>query len=643
MAASYTYSFFAKDYMSSAFMKMAQSAQRSFSKINKNYADFKNNNQKTGKSINDLRVRLEKFRQKRDASFSVREIRRFNGYIRKTERQLRKLENLPPLSFRQRLSMLSGKMGGMIGIAGGIGAALAAWSGIKGVINLGAEMEQTRVSFTTMLGSAEKADVVLGKLNKFANKTPYSNAEVIKSGRSLLSFGITAEKLEPTLKSIGDVASGLKIPFNELSQIYGKIKVQNTVYSEDLNQLAGRGIPIFDELAKVMGVQSSEVKKLASQGKITFPYIEQAFQNMTGKGAQFYNLMDAQSKTFSGRLSTLKGKLQTIAIKIGERLLPVAGKLVDWGLKFVNLLQVLPQKLQEFKQFIDENAVSIGLLAGAVTLLSYKYILGTTAGIGYSIATKAVAIATGIFSGAMKVLNFIMNLNPAIAIASAILALGAAMVWAYKKVDWFRGGMQAGWTALKEFGTLLKDLVINRIKELIKGIAGIGKTLMYFFKGEWKKAWQTGKQATKDLIGAGTAKQAVAGMKEIGRKSAAAYQKGVNEIRYKDFKPGKKLAGIMSYKPGKKSNTPGVIDTGEGVAGLQDGNQTDTQIQKGINSISGGGKKQTNINIHFDKMIEQLILTTSTLNEGIDEIEDKLKAILLRILNSANQMQLSNG
>ena len=204
------------------------------------------------------------------------------------------------------------KMGGAMSIAAGaavtVGAAVAA-AGVligKSAISSAMNLEQTRVAFEVMIGDAEKAKKTMADLSQFAAKTPFELPELQSAGKSLLAFGVAADQLVPTLGKIGDVSSGLNIPIGELSELYGKAKVQGRLFMEDINQLTGRGVPINQQLAKQFGVTEGKVRELVEQGKIGFPQLEQAFIDMTGPGGQFFGMMDKQSQTVAGRISTLK-------------------------------------------------------------------------------------------------------------------------------------------------------------------------------------------------------------------------------------------------------------------------------------------------------------------------------------------------
>jgi len=183
-------------------------------------------------------------------------------------------------------------------------------SGVKMGIDFDSTMQQNKISFETMLGSAEKADKLLGNLADMAAKTPFEFPELATAAKSLTAFGIDAGQIPDKLRRIGDIASGVGAPIGELSELFGKAKVQGRLFAEDINQLTGRGIPIIQELAKQFGVSESEVKKLVESGKIGFPELDKAFTSLTDKGGKFSGMMEAQSGSFKGLMSTLKDNVQ---------------------------------------------------------------------------------------------------------------------------------------------------------------------------------------------------------------------------------------------------------------------------------------------------------------------------------------------
>lgn len=244
----------------------------------------------------------------------------------------------------------------------GLTAAASAAALFKGV-KLAADMQSTSVAFETMLGSAESAKKVLGQLQKLGAETPFEFPDLANAGRMLIAFGESADTVTETLRRVGDVSSGVQAPIGEIAELYGKARVQGTLFAEDINQLTGRGIPIIQQFAQQLGVSQGEVKKLASEGKITFPMLEKAFISLTSEGGQFFGMMEKQSKTFNGVWSTLTDTINMGLAAVGqpimEELIPHMNLLiekigqVDFGTMGRDLADKIPMMLDGAVKIID--------------------------------------------------------------------------------------------------------------------------------------------------------------------------------------------------------------------------------------------------------------------------------------------------
>jgi tape measure domain-containing protein len=224
-------------------------------------------------------------------------------------------------------------------IAASLAAATVAFAGWG--VSLAAENQQAEVAFTTMLGSASKAKQALSDVRDFAAATPFQLPELRDATKMLLAFQVAQEDLIPTLRKVGDVSSGIGAPIGEIAEIYGKAKVQGRLFMEDINQLTGRGIPIITELAKQFGVTEAEVRDLVSSGKVGFEQLEQAFTDLTSEGGKFGGMMEAQSKTLSGRWSTLKDTFAAIAQEYGTKLIPIIIDGIDQLEQFLRGIELI--------------------------------------------------------------------------------------------------------------------------------------------------------------------------------------------------------------------------------------------------------------------------------------------------------------
>lgn len=212
------------------------------------------------------------------------------------------------------LSGHMGRMGDAIGQAAKVGVFALGGLGVAGAaagLKTAASMEQARISFTTMLGSAEKADGFLRELAAFAAKTPFEFPELQTAASSLISAGFEAEKVIPIMTTLGDVTSGMGTGAEGVQRAtvaLQQMSAAGRITGEDLNQLRDAGVPVFDLLAAATGKSKEEIAKLASAGKLGKTEMQALFDALgSGKGLERFNgLMEKQSQSLSGVFSTLK-------------------------------------------------------------------------------------------------------------------------------------------------------------------------------------------------------------------------------------------------------------------------------------------------------------------------------------------------
>jgi len=229
-------------------------------------------------------------------------------------------------SFSSGIGSLGGKLKGFISPLGAATAGLAGLAGIGGSLAMGvklaAEMETAQIGFTTMLGSAEKAKAFLSDLSKFAASTPFQLGDLRQSAQGLLAYGFSADEAMGLIKTLGDVSAGSGAQLSELVRITGAIKSGGGFVSlGDLNQYASRSIPIFDILAKQLGVTAAQIKKMASTGKLSYEHIATAMGTLTQEGGLFHGSMIKQSQSLSGLFSTLKDNVSFVLMELGQLLI----------------------------------------------------------------------------------------------------------------------------------------------------------------------------------------------------------------------------------------------------------------------------------------------------------------------------------
>lgn len=199
-----------------------------------------------------------------------------------------------------------------------LGAGLGFKEIARAVADTRGEFQELEVAFKTMLGSEEEATKLMSQMIVTAAKTPFGLQELSTGAKQLLAFGLGAEKVNETLIRLGDISAGLGTNLGDLIYLYGTTMAQGRLYTQDLNQFTGRGIPMIGELAKQFGVAESKVKELVEAGKVGFPEVQKVIESLTNQGGKFGGLMEEQSKTISGQISNIEDAFDTMLNDIGK-------------------------------------------------------------------------------------------------------------------------------------------------------------------------------------------------------------------------------------------------------------------------------------------------------------------------------------
>lgn len=310
--------------------------------------------------------------------------------------------------------------------AAAFGAGFTAKELIQNIIQVRGEFQQLEVAFTTMLGSSEKANVLMAQLTETAAKTPFDLQGVANGARQLLAYGTSAEDVNETLIRLGNIAAGLSQPLGDLVYLYGTTMTQGRLYTQDLNQFTGRGIPMIKELAKEFGVAESEIKGMVEAGMIGFPEVQKVIQNLTNEGGMFFNLMQEQSKTITGQISNIGDSFSMMLNDIGK----ANEGIINDALSSVSYLI---ENYEKVGKILIELVGTYGayrtalITISAIENLRYQATLAHIAGL-----TKMQAIIT-VLKTKTDALNVAMAKNPYVAVAAAIAALGLGI---YKLVTY---------------------------------------------------------------------------------------------------------------------------------------------------------------------------------------------------------------
>ncbi len=219
--------------------------------------------------------------------------------------------------------------------------------------------KKTQIAFQAFLGDTANADDVIASLNRFAATNGLVEESVQQSAKSLLAFGVPLPDLENRLKQIADIAAGTGKDFGELTTIFGKARVAGVLYAEDINQLVDAGVPIISEFAKVLGTSEANVKKLASEGKVSFSALEQAFDNLTTGGGKFADLA-AKTAEVTGSAARASAQWAAILREVGAALVPIKNGFLNF---FADLAGGFNKLINPTKALNDEYGTQLKAVA----------------------------------------------------------------------------------------------------------------------------------------------------------------------------------------------------------------------------------------------------------------------------------------
>lgn len=360
----------------------------------------------------------------------------------------------------------------------------------KAVANVGVEYnalnEQSEVTWTTLLGSQEAAIGQLERIEKFAASTPFSKLGVDSMAKYLHNAGYEGDAVFQTLTKIGDMGSAFGLQEEslvEMTRQFSQVQQAGYAYTEDLNILADRGIPIYQAIADEVGVTVAEVKKMASEGKLTSEIYNAAIDSMaeTTEGA-----MEAQSKTFSGMMSTLQDNLTALAGLITEKLFNTLKGLLEVILPIVETFSNLYKETGSLEEALLGTLEAIGLESWVEFYNKVTDVWNVIKNFFITLSeNETVLILLGIAVG--TVTAAIVAFNAATIISKASLVVQNGLIWAMIAAETVATGVTTAFGVAVAFLTSPITLVILAIGALI--------AVIYLLVTNWDWVKEKGAQA----------------------------------------------------------------------------------------------------------------------------------------------------
>lgn len=334
---------------------------------------------------------------------------------------------------------------------------------VRQLVQVRGEVQQLEVAFETMLGSKEKADKLVNEAVQLAAKTPFGLQDVSNGAKMLLAYGSAAEEVTEEIKMLGNIASGLSIPLNDLIYLYGTTRTQGRMFTQDLRQFMGRGIPLAEELAKQFGVTKDKVGELVTAGKVGFDDMAKALQAMTGEGGQFYNLMEKQSATITGQISNLEDSIYQMFNAIGENSEGIMSGAIS-------VASSLVENYERVGRVLIGLVATYGTYKAAIVTYNVVTAIAANAAKGMAVAEQARMVATLAAEKAQKLLNKAMLTNPWVLAATAVAGLVTLIISQKNETERLREAEEEYNNAKQE--TINKEEEHKRVIDDLLKVAG---------------------------------------------------------------------------------------------------------------------------------------------------------------------------
>lgn len=282
-------------------------------------------------------------------------------------------------------------------------------------------IDDARAKLKGLGHSADDVKSIMNNALESVKGTSYGLDAAATTAAGAVAAGVKPGKdLTRYLSLTADAAAEAGINMSDMGSIINKVQTSGVAMSDNLNQLADRGLPIFQWIADEAGVSADAVKDMAAKGQISSEMFLNAIEKNIGGaaktigeesftaalanmgaslsriGANFLNAGDSGKGAFD--------QLKPLITEITEDLGGIEEKAKEWGEKFGDSVGKVVDKFHELKDNfnnLDEHqqqviknaagmgaAFTVGLGPAIIGMGKASTVLGQFSGVIDSIPSK---------------------------------------------------------------------------------------------------------------------------------------------------------------------------------------------------------------------------------------------------------------
>lgn len=249
------------------------------------------------------------------------------------------------------------------------------------------ELESTLVTYKALAGEIQGAKL-FEEVKNFALSTPVTLNAASKAVQTMLSFGVSQEKVVDIMKRLGDISSADSERMQRLALAYSQATQAGRLMGQDTLQFINAGFNPLYYISLRTGESMEYLRDQMKKGKIDISQVTQAIIDATSEGGQFNGMLEKQRDTMKGAAAIMEGAWQNMLNEMGSDMESGIVGIIKW-------LTKLMQNWRETIRTMRQIAVSIGTAKVALLILE-KTMWKVTA------STEAATNATNKFGLALK-------------------------------------------------------------------------------------------------------------------------------------------------------------------------------------------------------------------------------------------------
>jgi tape measure domain-containing protein len=324
--------------------------------------------------------------------------------------------------------------------AGGAGA--LAWP-----LKLSADMETAAIAFEVFLGSASKAKKLIADIETMAAKTPFQFDELRDATQMLLQFGVPLEDVLSIVSDIGDISGGSSKGLEGLARAFGQATAKGRLMGQEVLQMTEANFNPLDQMARSTGRSVNDLMAAMERGEISVQMMRNAFQSATSQGGRYHGMMERQSTTLNGLISTLIDYSKIALRTFGDTLVPLFKDVMKVGISAAQGISAFVLANKELvagvaKVILIVTAVAGAFLALGVASLGMSFVVGLIAS-GFGVIMSAGLLVPSVFLAIGGTVG-----KSAGMIKNAMLMIVSRASWMIRSLLMVPGVVRAAWSGL---------------------------------------------------------------------------------------------------------------------------------------------------------------------------------------------------